>query len=157
MLRSLTPEAALRAAQAALQSCARTGYQVGGAVSDRAGHSLVMLRDRLAGPHTPETALNKAYAAVTFKMDTLAFARATQATEVSSGIRELPRVIAIGGGLPIDSAVQVHWWAVSACRVRPAEMPITPARQASPPSTTISSSEPRPGRRGGDKAVAQQP
>ncbi|WP_354004999.1 GlcG/HbpS family heme-binding protein, partial [Ramlibacter albus] len=86
MLRSLTPEAALRAAQAALQSCARTGYQVGGAVSDRAGHSLVMLRDRLAGPHTPETALNKAYAAVTFKMDTLAFARATQATEVSSGI-----------------------------------------------------------------------
>ena len=104
MLRSLTPEAALRAAQAALQSCARTGYQVGGAVSDRAGHSLVMLRDRLAGPHTPETAMNKAYTAVTFKMDTLAFARATQATEVSSGIRELPRVVAIGGGLPIESA-----------------------------------------------------
>ena len=157
VLRSLTPEAALRAAQAALQSCARTGYQVAVAVSDRAGHPLVMLRDRLPGPHTPETAMNKAYTAVTFKMDTLAFARATQATEVSSGIRELPRVVAIGGGLPIDSAVQVHWWAVSACRVRPAEMPITPARQASPPSTTISSSEPRPGRRGGDEAVAQQP
>ncbi|BDE73549.1 hypothetical protein HQS1_46730 [Delftia lacustris] len=40
--------------------------------------------------------MNKAYTAVTFKMDTLAFARATQATEVSSGIRELPRVVAIG-------------------------------------------------------------
>jgi uncharacterized protein GlcG (DUF336 family) len=103
-LRSLTPEAALRAAQAALQNCARTGYQVAVAVSDRAGHPLVMLRDRFAGPHTPETAVNKAYTAVTFKMDTLAFARATQATESASGIRQLPRVVAIGGGLPIESA-----------------------------------------------------
>ena len=63
-----------------------------------------MLRDRLAGTHTPDTAMNKAYTAATFKMDTLAFARATQATEASSGIRQLPRVVAIGGGLPIESA-----------------------------------------------------
>lgn len=103
-VKSITPEAALRAAQAALQSCARTGYQVAVAVSDRAGHPLVMLRDRLAGPHTPETAMNKAYTAVTFKMDTLAFARVTQATEASSGIRQLPRVVAIGGGLPMEAA-----------------------------------------------------
>lgn len=103
-VRTLTPEAALRAAQAALQNCARTGYQVAVAVSDRAGHPLVMLRDRLAGPHTPETAVNKAYTAITFRMDTLAFARATQAGEPSSGIRHLPRLVAIGGGLPIEAA-----------------------------------------------------
>lgn len=103
-VRSLTPEAALRAAQAALQNCARTGYQVAVAVNDRAGHPLVMLRDRLAGPHTPETAVNKAYTAITFRMDTLAFARVTQANEAASGIRQLPRVIAIGGGLPIEAA-----------------------------------------------------
>jgi uncharacterized protein GlcG (DUF336 family) len=103
-MKSITPEAALRAAQAALQSCNRTGYQVAVAVSDRAGHPLVMLRDRLAGPHTPETAVNKAYTALTFRMDTLGFARATQATEASSGIRQLPRVVAIGGGLPIEAA-----------------------------------------------------
>jgi uncharacterized protein GlcG (DUF336 family) len=103
-VRSITPEAALRAAQVALQSCARTGYQVAVAVSDRAGHPLVMLRDRLAGPHTPETAVNKAYTSVTFRMDTLAFARVTQATEAASGIRQLPKVIAIGGGLPIEAA-----------------------------------------------------
>jgi uncharacterized protein GlcG (DUF336 family) len=102
--RSLTPETALKAAQAALQSCSRTGYQVAVAVNDRSGVPIVMLRDRLAGPHTPETAVNKAYTAVTFKMDTLAFARATQASEASSGIRHLPRVVAIGGGLPIESA-----------------------------------------------------
>ena len=103
-VRSITPEAALRAAQAALQSCARTGYQVAVAVSDRAGHPLVMLRDRLAGPHTPDTAMNKAYTALTFKMDTLAFARVTQSGEASSGIRQLPRVVALGGGLPIEAA-----------------------------------------------------
>lgn len=103
-VRSITPEAALRAAQAALQSCARSGYQVAVAVNDRAGHPLVMLRDRLAGPHTPETAMNKAYTAVSFRMDTLAFARATQATESASGIRHLPKVVAIGGGRPIEAA-----------------------------------------------------
>lgn len=102
--RSITPEAALRAAQAAMQSCARTGYQVAVSVNDRAGHPLVMLRDRLAGPHTPETAMNKAYTALTFKLDTLAFARVTQAGEAASGIRQLPRVVAIGGGLPIEAA-----------------------------------------------------
>lgn len=104
MVRSITPEAALKAAQAALQSCAKTGYQVAVAVNDRAGHPLVMLRDRLAGPHTPETAMNKAYTAVTFRLDTLAFARVTQSGEAASGIRQLPRVVAIGGGVPIESA-----------------------------------------------------
>ena len=102
-VRNLTPEAALRAAQAALQSCSKAGYQVAVAVSDRSGVPIVMLRDRLAGPHTPETAVNKAYTAVSFRMDTLAFAKATQATESTSGIRHLPRVVAIGGGLPIDA------------------------------------------------------
>ncbi|WP_332823888.1 GlcG/HbpS family heme-binding protein [Ramlibacter sp.] len=103
-VRSITPEAALKAAQAALQSCAKTGYQVAVAVNDRAGHPLVMLRDRLAGPHTPETAMNKAYTAVTFRIDTLAFMRVTQSGEAASGIRHLPRVVAIGGGVPIESA-----------------------------------------------------
>ncbi len=102
--RTITPEAALRAAQAALQSCGRSGFQVSVAVTDRAGHPVVMLRDRLAGPHTTDTATNKAYSAVTFRMDTLSLARATMPTEGPSGIRHLPRIVAIGGGLPIEAA-----------------------------------------------------
>ena len=102
--RSLTPEAALRAARAALASCQKSGYQVAVAVTDRAGHPLVMLRDRHAGPHTPGTATGKAYTALTFKIDTLSLARLTQAGQAMSGIRELPGVVAIGGGLPIESA-----------------------------------------------------
>lgn len=103
-LRSLTPEAALRAAQAALQSCARSGYQVAVTVTDRGGAPLVMLRDRLAGLHTPETATRKAYTALSFKMDTLAFAKATRPEGDMSGIRQIPGVVAVGGGRAIEGA-----------------------------------------------------
>ncbi len=103
-VRSITPEAALRAGRAALEICAKNGHQVAVAVNDRAGLPLVMLRDRFAGPHTPDTATNKAYTALSFKLDTTSFARLTQPGEAASGIRNLPRVVAIGGGRLIESA-----------------------------------------------------
>lgn len=103
-LRSITPDAALKAARAALASCQKSGYQVAAAVTDRGGLPLVMLRDRFAGPHTPGTAQGKAYTALSFKIDTLSFAQLTQAGQPMSGIRELPGVIAIGGGRTIESA-----------------------------------------------------
>lgn len=103
-VRTITPEAALRAARAALATCARNGYQVAVAVTDRGGHPLVMLRDRHAGPHTPGTATGKAYTAISFKLDTLSFARLTRSGEDASGIRHLPGVVAIGGARPIESA-----------------------------------------------------
>jgi uncharacterized protein GlcG (DUF336 family) len=102
-LRSITPEAALRAARAALASCSTSGYQVAVAVTDRSGVPLVMLRDRFAGPHTPDVATNKAWSALTFKIDTLGLARMTEPGQPSSGIRNLPRVVAVGGGRMIES------------------------------------------------------
>ena len=42
----LTPETALKAAQAALQRCRTSGFQVSVAVSDRMGVVQVLLRDR---------------------------------------------------------------------------------------------------------------
>lgn len=102
-LRSLAPEAALRVARAALEHCARQGYQVAVVVADRAGHPLVMLRDRLAGPHTPQVAADKAYTALTFKLDTLALARLTQPGQEASGIRHVARAVAIGGGRGIEA------------------------------------------------------
>jgi uncharacterized protein GlcG (DUF336 family) len=103
-VRSITPDAALRAARAALATCTANGHQVAVAVTDRGGTALVMLRERHAGPHTPATATGKAWTALTFKQDTLSFARTTQSGEASSGIRHLPGVVAIGGGRPIESA-----------------------------------------------------
>lgn len=103
-VRTITPEAALKAAQAALASCRAAGFQVSVAVTDRAGHPLVMLRDRFAGPHTPQTATGKAYTALSFKLDTSSFARVTEAGQPSSGIRQLPGVVAVGGGRTIEAA-----------------------------------------------------
>ena len=58
----LTPETALKAAQAALKSCRERGYQATVAVVDRMGVVQVLLRDRFAGPHTADMATAKAYA-----------------------------------------------------------------------------------------------
>ncbi|HLU76358.1 MAG TPA: heme-binding protein [Burkholderiales bacterium] len=101
--RSLTPEAALKVASAALAYCNKQGYQAAVAVTDRSGNALVMLRDRLAGAHTVQTSIDKAYTAASFRMDTADLARETEKGAVS-GIRHLPRVTALGGGLPIEAA-----------------------------------------------------
>jgi uncharacterized protein GlcG (DUF336 family) len=102
-IRVLTPEAALKATQAALQECRRQGYQVAVAVVDRSGLAQTLIRDRFAGAHTPETAANKAWTAVSFRTPTTELARATQAGQPSSGIRHLPRFVGLGGGMVIEA------------------------------------------------------
>ncbi|HEX6138292.1 MAG TPA: heme-binding protein [Casimicrobiaceae bacterium] len=98
---TLSIAAAQQAAQAALNRCQKDGFTVAVAVVDRGGHPLVMLRDPLAGAHTPRTAINKAATAVSFRTDTTELAAATQAGKAASGIRQLPNVIAVGGGIVI--------------------------------------------------------
>jgi uncharacterized protein GlcG (DUF336 family) len=98
---SLTTVAALQAAQAALARCDKDGYTAAVAVVDRGGHALVLLRNGLAGPHTVQTAMGKAATALSFRTDTTELAAATQAGRAASGVRELPNVVAVGGGLTI--------------------------------------------------------
>ncbi|MBX3638212.1 MAG: heme-binding protein [Rubrivivax sp.] len=102
-VRVLTPEAATKAAQAALQSCRAQGFQVAVAVVDRFGVAQVMLRDRFAGPHTPQTAIDKGWTAVSFRTGTTELAAATQPGQPSSGIRHLPRFVGVGGGVLIEA------------------------------------------------------
>jgi uncharacterized protein GlcG (DUF336 family) len=101
-IRTLTPETALKAAQAALKTCRDGGYQVAVAVVDRAGLAQVMLRDRFAGAHTPKTAIGKAWTAVSFRSNTTGLAEISQPGKPASGLRNLPRVVALGGGVPIE-------------------------------------------------------
>ena len=98
---TLTTVAALRAAQAALARCDKEGYTAAVAVVDRGGHALALLRNNLAGAHTVQTAINKAATALSFRTDTTELTRDTQAGRVASGLRELPNVVAIGGGIMI--------------------------------------------------------
>ena len=98
----LTPETALKAAQAALAKCRAGGYQVTVAVVDRMGVLQVLLRDRFAGPHTPEMAGAKAYTAASFRTNTTELAEATQPGRPQSGIRNRPGIAAVGGGVMIQ-------------------------------------------------------
>ncbi len=98
---TLSTGAAQQAAQAALARCQKDGFTVAVAVVDRGGQPLVVLRDNLAGAHTTQTATNKAATAVSFRTDTTELAATTQAGKAQSGIRQLPNVIAVGGGLMI--------------------------------------------------------
>lgn len=106
-VRLLTPETALKAAQAALARCRSSGFQVAVAVVDRMGVVQVLLRDRFAGAHTPETATGKAWTAVSFRTSTTELADATQAGKPQSGIRSRPGVVAVGGGLMIEAGGSV--------------------------------------------------
>ena len=100
--KSMTPETALAAARAALEHCRKAGYQVSVAVVDRAGLPQAILRDRYAGPHTLRVARDKAWTAASFKVSTAVIAKETQAGMPMSGLRNSPRVLAAGGGLPIE-------------------------------------------------------
>jgi uncharacterized protein GlcG (DUF336 family) len=102
-IKILTPETALKAAQAALKKCRDSGFQATVAIVDRMGVTQVLLRDRYAGPHTVDMARAKAYTAVSFRTNTTALAEATQAGRPQSGIRHLPGVAAVGGGLMIEA------------------------------------------------------
>jgi len=103
-VKSLTPETALQAAKAALESCRKNGFQVAVAVVDRAGHTQVLLRDRFAGAHTVEAATNKAWTAASVRTSTTLLAAETQAGKSMSGLRGISKFVAAPGGLPIEGS-----------------------------------------------------
>jgi uncharacterized protein GlcG (DUF336 family) len=102
-VRHLLPETAMKATRAALEDCRKRGYQVSVAVVDRSGVAQALMRDRFAGPHTPSTAIGKGWTAISFRTNTQEFAAETQAGKASSGIRDLPNVVAVGGGVLIEA------------------------------------------------------
>ncbi len=101
--KSMTPELALELAQATLAACRARGFQVAVAVTDRSGVTQVVLRDRFAGPHTVPTATAKAWTAATFRTGTGDLVAITQPGMPQAGLRALPGVVVIGGGLPVEA------------------------------------------------------
>ena len=101
---SLTPDTALAAARGALRSCRESGYQVAVAVVDRMGVLQVLIRDRYAGAHTPETARRKAWTAASFRTNTSEMVELTAPGTELAGIRLLENVAVIGGGVMIEAA-----------------------------------------------------
>jgi len=102
--KSLSPEVALEAAQAALKQCRADGFQVAVAVVDRFGQPQVMLRDRYAGLPAADTATSKAYTALSFHAATSDLAKSIKSGTMDSGLARLPHVAMLAGGLVIEAA-----------------------------------------------------
>lgn len=100
----LNPAVALDLAQAAMESCRKSGYQVAVSVVDRFGTPQVLLRDRFAGPHTPDTARRKAWTAVSFRTNTSELDDLAQPGHDSFGLRWISDALPVGGGIMIQSA-----------------------------------------------------
>jgi len=99
----MKPEVAMKLAQATLESCRAEGAQIAVAVVDRFGTLQVVLRDRFAGPHTPETARRKAWTAVSFRADTLSLSETTAPGSEAYGANFITEALMLGGGVPVEA------------------------------------------------------
>ena len=54
-----------------------------------------------------QTAIDKGFTAVSFRTDTLEFARLTGPQSLAAGVRQIPRVVAVGGGVQISAGGQL--------------------------------------------------
>jgi uncharacterized protein GlcG (DUF336 family) len=98
----LSADAAMRAAEAALARCIGDGNRVSVAVVDRSGLERATIRGDGAGPHTYESAVQKAFTAASFATPTSELQQQTQEPQASA-LRDIPGVLMLGGGLPIRS------------------------------------------------------
>ena len=105
--RILSLAAARTIAEAALAECASRGFRTSVAVVDRSGALLVVLRHELAHPATLEMARSKAYTAVVFRGSTQEFQTATANDPARLPQRDVPGILALGGGVPIYSSGEI--------------------------------------------------
>lgn len=104
---SLSVEIASKAAWAAVRECRGKGFSVAVAVVDRGGNLQALLRDRFAGPHTPETAIRKAWTANSFRQSTGELARLLKAGKIPNQVQHNPGALLVGGGLKIEAQGQL--------------------------------------------------
>lgn len=102
--KSLAPDIALEAAQAAMAQCRKDGFQIAVVLVDRFGLTQVMLRDRFAGLPAPDTAFRKAYTSLSFRASTSDLAKSIKSGQLDESLSRLPNVAMTGGGLAIETS-----------------------------------------------------
>ena len=101
MQRNISLPMAKAMAEATLAACKAKNYNTVAAVVDRAGQVLVILRDEQATPQMVEMARRKAYTARMFRMSSSDFQKRSATDPTYLPQRDLPDILALGGGLPI--------------------------------------------------------
>ena len=101
--RSVSTNAALEMAASALEACRKHGSAVTITVLDRAGRTVVTVRDDGASPHSVEHSLRKAYTALTYNMPSGQYGKGAAANPGSAGPLHLANITTAAGGLPIHA------------------------------------------------------
>ncbi|MER5206352.1 heme-binding protein [Streptomyces sp. NPDC002825] len=94
----LTIEAATKAAQATLDAAGKENQRVSVAVVDRDGNTLVTLRGDGAGPQSYESAVKKAYTAVSWNAPTSELAKRLANAPT---LKDVPGTLFLAGGAPV--------------------------------------------------------
>ncbi|MGW6157311.1 GlcG/HbpS family heme-binding protein [Streptomyces sp. NPDC055144] len=94
----LTTAAATKAAQAALDAAKKENQRVSVAVVDRNGNTIVTLRGDGVGPQSYESAVKKAYTAVSWNAPTSELAKRL---EQAPNLKDIPGTLFLAGGAPV--------------------------------------------------------
>ncbi|MFE5402776.1 heme-binding protein [Streptomyces sp. NPDC056580] len=97
----LTIGAAADAARAALNAAEKENQRVAVAVVDRNGNTVVTLRGDGAGPQSYESAIEKAYTAVSWNAPTSELAKRL---EQAPNLKDIPGTLSLAGGAPVAAA-----------------------------------------------------
>ncbi|MFD4377357.1 heme-binding protein [Streptomyces sp. NPDC058486] len=96
----LTIDAATKAAQAVLDAAEKENQRVSVAVVDRNGNTIVTLRGDGAGPQSYESAVKKAYTAVSWNAPTTELVKRL---EQAPNLKDIPGTLFLGGGAPVTA------------------------------------------------------
>ncbi|MFF3643830.1 heme-binding protein [Streptomyces sp. NPDC002564] len=96
----LTVAAATKAAEATLDAAKKENQRVSVAVVDRNGNTVVSLRGDGAGPQSPESAVKKAYTAVSWNAPTSELAKRLEQTP---NLKDIPGTLFLAGGAPVTA------------------------------------------------------
>ncbi|MFF0561454.1 heme-binding protein [Streptomyces sp. NPDC004266] len=96
----LTIEAAVKAARAALDAAEQENQRVSVAVVDRNGNTVVTLRGDGAGPQSPQSAVKKAYTAVSWNAPTSELAKRLADAPT---LKDIPGTLFLAGGAPVTA------------------------------------------------------
>ncbi len=88
-----------------IEECAKNSYKVSVVVVDKAGQVAASLRGDGTSPATMEFARMKAYTARVRNQTSLEFMTLTASGDAQA-LRQIPGVVAIGGGVPIKSGAE---------------------------------------------------
>ncbi|CAH9418591.1 heme-binding protein [Streptomyces globisporus] len=95
----LTVAAATKAAQATLDAAKKENQRITVAVVDRNGNTIVSLRGDGAGPQSPESAVKKAFTAVSWNAPT---SELVKRLEQTPNLKDIPGTLFLGGGAPVQ-------------------------------------------------------